>query len=101
MIHVIAAIDVVPGRLDEFLQIFHQLVPKVREEEGCLEYGPAMDLSTSIPGQQTRENTVTIIEKWSSIEALEKHLMAPHMGEFRRATEGIRVGLSLQILKPV
>ena len=80
MIHVIATIDLAPGKRDAFLTEFHRLVPKVRTESGCLEYGPAVDVSTKIPVQTpTRANTVTVIEKWADLPALEAHLNAPHV----------------------
>ena len=51
MICVIAAVEVAEGRRGEFLAEFHKLVPKVLEEEGCLEYGPMVDLPTSVGAQ--------------------------------------------------
>ncbi len=100
MICVIAAIDVAEGRREEFLAIFHKLVPTVRAEAGCLEYGPMVDAPTGIPGQQLRPNTVTVVEKWASAAALEAHLATPHMRQFFAATEPLRTGLSLQVLQP-
>lgn len=48
MIRVIATIEVAAGRRDEFLALFRELAPKVQAEEGCVEYGPWIDLPTSI-----------------------------------------------------
>ncbi len=48
MIYVIADIKVSPGRRDEFIKLFKTLVPSVQAEEGCLEYGPTIDLETSV-----------------------------------------------------
>ena len=101
MISVLATIEVPEGRREDFLKIFRELVPKVLAEDGCVEYGPWTELPTSIPGQSPpRDDVVTVIEKWESIEALETHLMAPHMPEFRQATEDLRLGIKLQILEP-
>jgi quinol monooxygenase YgiN len=101
MIRVIATIEVVQGRRDDFLAVLRELVPKVLAEEGCAEYGPWVDVPTSIPAQpEMRPDMVTVVEKWESIQALETHLMAPHMLEFRRRTEPLRVGVTLQILAP-
>ncbi|MHC4180055.1 MAG: putative quinol monooxygenase [Planctomycetota bacterium] len=101
MIRVIAAIELADGRRDDFLAVFRQLVPKVLSEEGCVEYGPWVDLPTNIPAQpESRHNVVTVVEKWESIQALEAHLMSPHMLEFRQATESMRVGVTLRILEP-
>ena len=101
MLCVLATIDVAEGRRDEFLTVFRALVPKVLAEEGCLEYGPMIDLETNLPAQSpARENTVVIVEKWASIDALETHLMAPHMLDYRKAVKDVVRGMSLQILAP-
>jgi quinol monooxygenase YgiN len=101
MIHVIATIDLAPGKRDAFLTEFHRLLPQVRAESGCLEYGPAVDVSTKIPVQTpVRANTVTVIEKWADLPALEAHLNAPHVVQYRERVKDLIVGLKLQILQP-
>ena len=101
MICVIAEIEVAEGRRDEFLAEFHKLVPKVLAEAGCLEYGPMEDVPTSIGAQSpARDNLVTVVEKWESVEALEAHLMAAHMVEYRKSVKPMVAGTSLKILKP-
>jgi quinol monooxygenase YgiN len=101
MIHVLAAIEVVPGRRAELIAEFGRVVPLVRAEAGCIEYGPAIDLpDTGIPAQQpVRENMLVVIEKWESLEALKAHLVAPHMLEYRTRVKHLIAGLQLQILK--
>ncbi|MFH1265837.1 MAG: antibiotic biosynthesis monooxygenase, partial [Planctomycetota bacterium] len=80
---------------------FHELVPKVLEEEGCLEYGPMVDVPTSIGAQApARDHVVTVVEKWENVEALEAHLIAPHMLEYRKAVKPMVVGTSIEILEP-
>jgi len=43
MIHVLATIELKPEKRGDFLKRVYQLVPKVKAEKGCLEYGPAVD----------------------------------------------------------
>jgi quinol monooxygenase YgiN len=101
MIHVIATIETAPGRRDDFLAAFAELVPDVRAEPGCIEYGPAVDLATPIADQpEVRHDVVVVIEKWQSVEALRKHLEAPHMLRYRRTVKDIVVGLSIRVLEP-
>lgn len=101
MIHVIAPITVVDGQRDVFLQHFRALVPKVVAEQGCIEYGPAVDLSTEIPNQRpVRDNVVTVIEKWESPAALQAHLSAPHMVEFRDRVKDMVQSIELHVLQP-
>lgn len=101
MICVIATIELGDGQRGAFLEKFKQLVPKVHAEDGCIEYGPMVDVPTNIPVQPPqRVNVVTVVEKWESVEALEAHLMAPHMLEYKKAVKDIVKGMSIQVLEP-
>ena len=101
MIFVIAIVEVAEGRRADFLNEFRQLVPKVREEAGCIEYQPAVDALTDIGAQQpARENVVTVIEKWESQQALQAHLAAQHMADYRESVKEIVLGTKIHILDP-
>ncbi|MCO6454983.1 MAG: antibiotic biosynthesis monooxygenase [Pirellulaceae bacterium] len=102
MIIVLATVEVAAGRRDEFLAEFRQVVPLVRAEVGCLEYGPAIDLPTNIAAQPAaRPDVVVIVEKWESIETLEAHLIAPHMLAYRARVKPLVAGTTIQVLRPV
>ena len=101
MIFVIATIEVKPGKREAFLAEFNKNVPNVRAENGCLEYGPTVDAKTDIKAQiPLREDVVTIVEKWESLQALHAHLVAPHMATYRERVKDYVVGATLQILDP-
>jgi quinol monooxygenase YgiN len=101
MVHVIATIQVAPGRREAFLAEFRRVVPLVRAEAGCLEYGPAVDASAGLPGQvPPRPDVVTVVEKWESLDALRAHLGAPHMLEYRGRVKDLVAGVQLQVLQP-
>lgn len=101
MIHVIATIRLKPGTRDQFLAEFRQLVPLVRAEAGCVEYGPAVDTQTDISAQQEKgADSVTVIEKWESLAALKAHLEAPHMADYRKKVADIVEATELHILEP-
>ena len=101
MIHVIATIQLNDGARDEFLSHFHEVAKLVREEDGCVEYGPTVDVATSIAAQpEERPHVVTVIEKWEDIEALEAHLIAPHMLKYRERVKDLVQGASIQVLEP-
>ncbi|PQO42900.1 putative quinol monooxygenase [Blastopirellula marina] len=102
MIHVIATIEIEPGCREQFLSAFHDLVPLVHAEKGCIEYGPTVDVDTGIAAQgPLRDNVVTVMEKWESIDHLKAHLAAPHMEEYKTKVHEIVIGMKLQVLKPV
>jgi quinol monooxygenase YgiN len=101
MICVIATIETAAGRRDDLLMVFRKLVPQVRAEKGCVEYAPMIDVQSGMAVQDpVRDNVVTVVEKWESLAALEAHLKTPHMAEFRKQTEPLRLSLSLQIVQP-
>lgn len=101
MIHVIASIEVHEGKKADFLAEFHRLMPSVHAENGCIEYGPAVDVDSGLDRQlPLRKDVVVIIEKWESLEALHAHLKAPHMLEYRERVKDLVKGSQLQILEP-
>ena len=102
MIHVIATVELQAGTRQHFLDEFAQVVPKVKAEVGCIEYGAAVDLATSIPVQvPMRPDVATIVEKWSGLEQLNAHLVAPHMKAYRERVKPFVVRTTLQVLAPV
>lgn len=102
MLSVIAEIEVVDGKRDEFLEEFRKVVPLVLAEDGCVEYGPTIDAETDIPAQiPRRRSIVTVVEKWESLEQLKAHLVAPHMTEYRSRVKELVVGSVLRILDAV
>lgn len=101
MIHVLATVELVPGQREAFLIEFAKLVTLVRAEDGCLEYGPAVDVATSIAVQVApRPDVVIVVEKWATLAALEVHLTAPHMADYRQRVKDLVRQVSLQILQP-
>jgi len=74
MINVIATIKTKPGKREEVLAAFAEIIPAVLEEEGCIEYGPAIDAINAPPMQTPLGlNTFVVIEKWSSNATLDAH----------------------------
>jgi quinol monooxygenase YgiN len=99
MVHVIASVQVKPGKVSEFLKIFKANVPLVRAEQGCIQYVPTVDINADLPPQIMDENVVTIIEAWESLDALRNHLVAPHMLTYREKVSGFVENVSLKVLQ--
>jgi len=99
MISVIASIRIAEGERSAFLDIFNANVPKVRQENGCLEYFPAVDIDAALSIQDLDEHTVTIIEKWQSLEALRAHLATPHMLAYKEKVKDLVENVSLKVLQ--
>ena len=98
MIHVLASIQVKPGKRESFLECFKANIPNVLQEKGCAEYSPAVDIESRLPPQVFSENTVTIIEKWELLEDLEAHIKAPHMLAYREQVQDLVEETSLKVL---
>ncbi|MCU0581961.1 MAG: antibiotic biosynthesis monooxygenase [Syntrophales bacterium] len=102
MIHVIATIELAEQTRPSYLDALRKIIPMVRAEEGCLEYGPAADVHTGIQVQDPiNENAVTLIERWTDVDALKVHLTAPHMQTYRKAVKDFVKRVSIRILEPL
>ena len=101
MIHVIAVITAKPGMRDSILQAFRANVPAVKAEQGCIEYGAAVDAENAL-GFQTKygADTFVVVEKWESMDALKAHAAAPHMAAYAGKTRDMIASRVIHILSP-
>lgn len=101
MIHVIATIELAPGTREAFLAVFRKLLPDVRAEKGCIEYGPAIDSVTDLSNQATvGPDKVVVVEKWADLAALKAHSASPHMQEYRVHVKDYVRSVHLLVLDP-
>ena len=101
MIHVIAVITAKSGKRDEVLMHFRANVPAVRAENGCIEYGAAVDAEPALPIQtKYGPDTFVVVEKWESMDALKAHAAAPHMKEYGAKTKDLLASRIIHILSP-
>ncbi len=102
MIQVIATIELKPGCREDFLPLLNDNVPKVKAEDGCLAYDPCVDIDSGLLSQgKISDDVVTLVEAWSSLEALQAHLKAPHMAEYRDKVKDMVTNVTIQVLKPI
>jgi quinol monooxygenase YgiN len=101
MIHVLAIITTKPGQRDGVLEAFRANVPAVRAEEGCIEYGAAID-AEGLGSIQTKfgADTFVVVEKWASIDALKAHAAAPHMAAYAASTKDRIASRTIHVLSP-
>jgi quinol monooxygenase YgiN len=101
MIHVLAIITAKPGMRDKILEVFRANMPAVHAEEGCLEYGPAIDAEGAGAFQaKFGPDTFVVVEKWESMAALEAHAAAPHMKEYGARTKDMVASRVIHVLSP-
>jgi quinol monooxygenase YgiN len=70
----------------------------VREEQGCIEYGVAVDVPNADPA--FGQDTYVVVEKWESLETLKAHSIAPHMKGFGEAASSLIARRAVHVLQP-
>ena len=101
MIHVVAVLTAKPGKRAEILKHFNANVPAVRAEQGCIEYGAAVDADNALAFQtKWGPDTFLVIEKWDSMDALRAHAAAPHMAAYGAKVKDMIASRVIHILSP-
>ena len=101
MIHVLAMITTKPGMRDKVLAEFRANMPAVHAEQGCMEYGPAVD-AEGMGAIQTPfgPDTFVVVEKWESAAALKAHAAAPHMAAYAAKVKDMIASRVIHVLTP-
>jgi quinol monooxygenase YgiN len=71
---VVATFKAQPGKEEEAVQVFRDLVAPTHAEQGCILY--ALHQGVDDPSR------LTFVERWASREDLDAHLKAPHLEAF-------------------
>lgn len=82
MINVIAIITAHPGKRDELIAAFNDVVPLVHQEQGCIEYQPVTDTDNEGSQAKIGSDSYMVIEKWETMDHLRAHAASSHMAEF-------------------
>ncbi len=101
MIHVLAIITAKPGKREEILAAFRANMPAVHAENGCIEYGPAIDAADA-GAIQTKlgDDTFVVVEKWESLDALKAHAASPYMAAYAAKTREMIASRVIHVLSP-
>jgi quinol monooxygenase YgiN len=99
MIHVLAFVTAKPGQRVALLEAFHENIPAVHAEDGCIEYRPVID-APEFGGFQTPlgPDTFVVVEKWASDAALRAHAAAPHMAAYGARTRAMIASRVIHVL---
>ena len=100
-IHVLAIITTQPGYLNAVLALFNENVPKVLAEDGCIAYEATIDTVNAGPVQTiVGPDTFVVVEKWTSLAALEAHAISPHMKSYGASTREMLADRKIHVLSP-
>ena len=102
MIHVLAIITAKPGLRARVLEAFGANRPAVLAEQGCIEYGAAVDAQGVPPSKGSfGEDSFVVIEKWATLADLQAHAASPHMQAYGALTKDWLAGRVIHVLEPV
>jgi quinol monooxygenase YgiN len=98
MIHVVAVITAKPGQRETILKEARVNLGAVRAENGCIEYGPVVDIGDGTFQTPLGPDTFMVIEKWTDIDALKAHAVAPHMKTFAARIKDLVAKRAIHVL---
>jgi len=100
IITVVAIITAKPGKREALLAIARANLAAVRAEEGCIEYGLAVDVDGfDAPQAPLGPDTFAFVEKWASEDALRLHFTLPHMTDYRDKSKDLIAERAVHILR--
>jgi quinol monooxygenase YgiN len=102
MLHVLAIVTAHPGQRGPLLEHFRAIVPAVRAEAGCIEYGATVDAEglQGFPMTAAGTDTFIVVEKWASADALKAHAAAPHMRDYADKAKALIASRIIHVLAP-
>jgi len=81
---VVAIFNAADGKAAEAEALVRTIIPPTHAEDGCITFALHRDLGD--PGK------LTLVERWTSREALDRHLNADHLQTFRAAAPSVMGG---------
>ncbi len=99
MIHVLAVVTAKPGMRAALLEMFRANVPAVHAENGCIEYGAAVD-AEGLGQASFGPDSFVVIEKWASPQALAAHAKSAHMLAYGAKSKDLVATKAIYVLSP-
>ena len=90
MIYVLATIETKPGKAAELIAGARSCIDATRLEDGCISYDYVKDTD--------RPDTVMVVERWTSREALAAHMLMPHLQEWREKRKPLVLSAKVEII---
>ena len=102
MIHVVAIITALHGQRDAVLAEFRSIMPLVRQERGCIQYSPVVDVADS-PEAIARigPDAFMVIEQWADRAAVDAHAASAHMAAYAGRVKGLLASRVIYALQEV
>jgi quinol monooxygenase YgiN len=92
VIYVIAELRIKPGMAEKAAAAARACIGETVKEDGCISY----DLYQSV----TDPNRVVFVERWTSRDALTRHLETPHLKAWRAAAAEFVTDRKVEVVTP-
>jgi quinol monooxygenase YgiN len=86
---VVAIVTAAEGKSAQAEALVRTIIPPTHAEDGCITFALHRDLDN--PG------TLILVERWTSREALDRHLATEHLGAFRAQMPSV-AGAPVQVM---
>ena len=90
MIYVLATIETQPDKSAELIAGARGCIDATRREDGCISYDYVSDTE--------RPDTVMVVERWTTREALAAHMLMPHLQEWREKRKPLVLSTKVEII---
>ena len=102
MIQVVAMVTAKPGMRDQIVAAYRDNVAAVRAEDGCIAYEAVIDVKDEAPWfAKFGPDTLVVVEKWASLDALKAHALAAHMKAYAAKTKDWIADRKIHVLQAV
>jgi quinol monooxygenase YgiN len=92
VIYIVAELTLKPGTTETAAAAARQVVDGTVKEDGCISYEAYLSVS-----DPTR---MVIVERWTSREALARHMDTPHLKAWRAAGAEFVAGRKIELITP-
>ncbi len=90
MIYVIATIVTHPGNAAQLVDGARNCIDATRREAGCISYDYVQDTE--------KPNTVLVVERWTTREALAAHMLTQHLKDWREVRKPLVRSTKVEII---
>lgn len=92
MIYVVAELTLKPDMAEKAAAAARQVVAGTVKEDGCISYEAHLNVIDP--------KRMVIVERWTSREALSRHMDTPHFKAWRAASAEFVIGRKIELITP-
>lgn len=90
MIYVIATIETQPGMAAQLIEGARTCIDATRREAGCISYDYVQDTQ--------KPDTVLVVERWITRDALAAHMLMQHLKDWREVRKPLVLNTKVEVI---